>query len=194
MGMPATTEHYWLPEDLEQFPEGDGCKYECIDGVLLVTPAPRVVHAAALAALGEQIWRCLAGPMGARRVITSRADLRPEPTTVVEPDLFVLREPITGRTRLDDPACAVLLAEVLSPSTAKRDRGIKRMLYQRVGAPEYWIVDLDARLIERWTPSDARPEILRDRLAWKDPVSGAEFSLDLEQFFAEVWGDESPAD
>ena len=89
MGMPATTGHYWLPADLEQFPEEDGYRYECIDGELLVTPAPRMVHAAALSALGFQIERLLAERGTAPRVITSRADLRPEPTTVVEPDLLV---------------------------------------------------------------------------------------------------------
>ena len=192
MGMPATTERHWLPADLEQFPEGDGCKYECIDGELLVTPAPRVVHVAALAHLSLLFELGLKGGGPTPRVIPSRADLRPELTTVVEPDLLVLRAPITAKTRLDGPDCAVLIAEVLSPSTAKRDRGIKRMLYQRVGVPEYWIVDLEARLIERWTPSDARPEILRERLAWTDPVSGAELVLDVERYFAAVWGDRSP--
>ena len=194
MGMPATTEHYWLPADLEQIPEEAGHRYECIDGMLLVTPAPRMVHAAALAHLSLLIERGLKADGHTPRVITSRADLRPEPTTVVEPDLLVLRTRASAKTRLDDPACAVLIAEVLSPSTAKRDRGIKRVLYQRVGVPEYWIVDLDARLIERWTPSDARAEILRERLDWKDPVSGTELVLDVEQYFAEVWGDASPAD
>ena len=191
MVMPATTDHYWLPADLERFPEGDGCRYECIDGKLLVTAAPRVVHVAALAELSDQIGRCLAGRGIARRVITSTAGLRLEPTAVVEPDLFVLRAPVTAKTRLDDPACAVLIAEVLSPSTAKRDRGLKRMFYQRVGVPAYWIVDLDARLIERWTPADERPEILRERLPWTDPVSGADLLLDVDRFFADVWGDES---
>jgi Uma2 family endonuclease len=126
-------------------------------------------------------------------VIASRADLRLEATAVVEPDLFVLREPATAKTRLDDPAGVLLIAEVLSPSTATRDRGIKRLFYQRVRAPEYWIVDLDARLIERWTPSDERPEILRERLAWTDPVSGAELVLDVPRYFADVWGDGTPA-
>lgn len=192
MGMPATTARFWLPADLEQFPEGDGCKYECIDGELLVTPAPRVAHVAALVGLGDHLGRFLSDQGLARRVITSTADLRLEPTAVVEPDLFVLRAPATAKTRLDDPACAVLIAEVLSPSTAKRDRGIKRELYQRVGVPEYWIVDLDARLIERWTPSDERPEILREQVTWTDPVSGAKLVLDVARYFAEVWGDESP--
>ena len=193
MGMPATSNHYWVPADLEQFPDEDGHRYECIDGVLLVTPAPRAVHAAALAALSYKIERLLAAPDTARRVITSRADLRVERTALVEPDLMVLREPATAKTRLDDPACTVLVAEVLSPSTAKRDRGIKRVFYQRVRVPEYWIIDLDARLIERWTPADERPEILRERLVWRDPVTDAELVLDVERFFADVWGDETPA-
>jgi hypothetical protein len=51
-------------------------------------------------------------------------------------------------------------------------------------------VDLDARLIERWTPTDERPEILRERLVWTDPVSGAELVLDVPRYFAELWGDD----
>ena len=194
MGMPVTSNQYWLPADLEQISEEAGYKYECIDGELLVTPAPRIVHAAALAALSYQIERLLPEQGNARRVITSRADLRVEPTAVVEPDLFVLRDPATGRTRLDDPNCVVLIAEVLSPSTAKRDRGIKRVFYQRVGVPEYWIVDLDTRVIERWTPADDRPEIVRERLTWREPVSGAVLVLDVERFFTDVWGNEMPAE
>jgi Uma2 family endonuclease len=123
MGMPATTDHYWLPAHLENIPEENGFRYECIDGELLVTPAPRLVHVAALAALGYQIERLFVERGIARRVITSRADLRLEPTAVVEPDLFVRRAPATAKSRLDDPTCAVLIVEVLSPSTAKRDRG-----------------------------------------------------------------------
>ena len=190
MGMPATSDQYWLPADLEQFPEGDGCKYECIDGVLLVTPAPRMVHAVALGRLERILDRA-----GAKhRVIISTADVRVEPDAVVQPDLFVLREPGTGRTRLDVPSCLVLVAEVLSPSTAARDRGIKRLFYQRVGVPEYWIVDLDARLIERWTPADERPEVLRERLTWRDPVTETALVLDVERYFADVWGDGTTAE
>jgi len=31
--------------------------------------------------------------------------------------------------------------EILSPSTRRRDCGVKRALYERAGAREYWIVD-----------------------------------------------------
>ncbi len=41
-----------------------------------------------------------------------------------------------------------LIVEVLSPSTAKRDRGYKKDLYERSGIKEYWIVDPENRSIE----------------------------------------------
>ena len=41
-----------------------------------------------------------------------------------------------------------LIVEVLSPSTANRDRGYKKDLYERSGIKEYWIVDPENRSIE----------------------------------------------
>lgn len=31
--------------------------------------------------------------------------------------------------------------EILSPSTARRNKVVKRALYERVGVEEYWLVD-----------------------------------------------------
>jgi Uma2 family endonuclease len=76
--------------------------------------------------------------------------------------------------------------EVLSPSTARADRRVKRLRYQRQGIPEYWIVDLDARLVERWRPKDERPEIVDETLSWRPAPSGAALSLDLAELFSEV--------
>lgn len=42
-----------------------------------------------------------------------------------------------------------LAVEVLSPSTASRDRGEKKAIYQRNGVREYWLVDPAARRISR---------------------------------------------
>ncbi|MGH7526970.1 MAG: Uma2 family endonuclease, partial [Gemmatimonadales bacterium] len=72
------------------------------------------------------------------------------------------------------------------PSTASRDRGIKRQLYQRAGVPEYWIVDLDSRLIERWRPRDERPEILRETLVWQAPGAGSAVEIRLAEFFGDL--------
>ena len=190
MGMPATTDRYWTPADLAQFPEGDGCRYECIDGELLVTPAPRFDRGHASQCLPLAISAALGAP---KRVFYGLLDLRSEPMAVVEPDLVVFRDPMSRRTRLDDMAGVSVLVEVLSPSTTKRDRGIKRRLYPRAGVAEYWIVDLDSRVVEPWRPGGVGPEVLHDTLGWVDDVTGARCSMDLLTFFAEVCGDDAGA-
>ena len=54
------------------------------------------------------------------------------------------------------------LLEIVSASTGARDRGIKRERY----APDYWVVDVDARRIERYA-ADREPEIGSATLTWK---------------------------
>lgn len=76
----------------------------------------------------------------------------------------------------------ILVIEVLSPSSARFDRGEKRELCQR-HVPEYWIVDLDSQLVERWRPGDTRPEILRDRIEWRPERAESSFLLDLPELF-----------
>ncbi|MBI4499821.1 MAG: hypothetical protein HY700_01550 [Gemmatimonadetes bacterium] len=53
---------------------------------------------------------------------------------------------------------------------------------------EHWIVDLDARLVERWRPGDERPEVLREDLAWR-PGDHDALLIDLRGYFAEVLGE-----
>ncbi len=62
----------------------------------------------------------------------------------------------------------------------------KRRLYQRFKVAEYWIVDVDARLVERWRPADARPEILADVLEWQPDRACPPLLIDLSTYFAEV--------
>ena len=74
----------------------------------------------------------------------------------------------------------------MSPSSARADRHVKRLRYQRAGTAEYWAVDLDARLVERWGPGDDRAESLAGRLVWSPGVAGAVLEIDLTELFAEV--------
>lgn len=80
-----------------------------------------------------------------------------------------------------------LCIEVLSSSTARFDRVVTRGRYQR-GGIEYWIVDLDARLVERWTPGEERPSIHAQQLTWQPAGAATPLVLDLERFFDEVLG------
>ena len=68
---------------------------------------------------------------------------------VVQPDvLFVSNDRLDIITPDNIQGAPDLVIEVLSPSTAHRDRTFKRSLYARHGVPEFWLVDTDAHTIE----------------------------------------------
>jgi len=171
-------------EMLEQFP-ADGKRYEILDGALIVTPAPNPGHQILQAALGEQFLPYVrANAVG--RVLFGPADVIFDEHTLLEPDLLVVVGEEARRLRswkeLPDPALAV---EILSPSSARFDRGRKRERYLTRVA-EYWIVDPEARLIERWRRGEDRPSIHDRTLEWQ-PVPGVPpLVVDVVALFAEL--------
>ena len=188
MGMPKLEEPVTTVEQLLALPD-DGLRHELLDGEHVVTPAPELLHQRAVGRLFRDLatyldgWRDL-------ELFASPADVILGPRILVQPDLFVARVPPGGRLRKwQDVGVPVLAIEGLSPGTASRDRGKKRLIYQREGVAEYWIVDLDARLVERWRPADERPEIARDRLVWKSGPSAPPLEIELQPFFGRVHED-----
>ena len=49
--------------------------------------------------------------------------------------------------------------------------------------PDYWIIDDQARLIERWPAEDSRPEILSDELVWQPEGAPEPLIVDIPGFF-----------
>ena len=179
----ATTR--WTAEMVRALPD-DGNRYEVIDGELFVTPGPSWQHQTASRWLFLRLHAYLAAhTLG--EAIYAPADVEFSEERMVEPDLFVVPL-VAGRApRSWAEAGRLLLAvEILSPSTARLDRQVKRRLYQRQGVPEYWIVDVDARLVERWRPADDRPEILAERLTWQPDVAHPALEIDLDAYFAHL--------
>ena len=78
---------------------------------------------------------------------------------------------------------------MVSPSSGRHDRVRKRPGYQKHAA-EYWIVDPDARLIERWRGTDERPEISASRFTWQPAEDVPAFALELDVFFSDVFRDD----
>ena len=184
MGMPHAARD-WTVQRVLALPN-DGNRYEVVDGELLVTPSPTFHHQDTVFALA---WRLkpFVDASGSGYLSLSPADIELDERTLVQPDLFVFELPGGRRPeRWKDITRLLLAVEVLSPSTARADRHVKRRRYQRHGIPEYWIVDLDARLLERWRPDDERPEILSETLTWRLSETSRPFELDLVTFFAEV--------
>src|SRR5436190_15697547 len=103
----------------------------------------------------------------------------------VEPDLMVrgrAPEPI-GNDWASAPT-PVLVVEVISPSTWRRDRDTKRDFYVSSGIPEYWFVDPDARSITRVRPGE-EDVTTHDRLVWAPTACTEELSIDVAHLFAE---------
>jgi Uma2 family endonuclease len=183
--MPAIAEHYWTAAEVRELPD-DGKRYECIDGELLVTPAPRLIHQRMLLEL-QELLRAFVKESVSGEMLLSPADIELEPDTLVQPDVFVAFSRDGKRLRTWTDIGGLLLAvEVLSPSTARYDRVVKRKFFQRTGVAEYWIVDLDARVIERWTPSAERPEIVADALTWTPVAVRPGVRIDVQALFAAV--------
>ncbi len=178
----------WTAEMVRALPD-DGKRYEVVDGVLLVTPAPRDLHQRAVIAvivtLDPYVRSHRVG-----EVLTAPADIELDPEAMVQPDVFV-QGFVEGRLSQgwNTGAPLWLVVEVLSPSTARADRTTKRRRYQRAGIPEYWIVDPDARTVERWRPGDERPEVLSESITWS-PAPGSEpLTIDLAALFARIHGE-----
>lgn len=123
------------------------------------------------------------------KVITKRGEFSAK-HVMVQPDVFVVPL-IEGRkpASWEETGRLLLVAEILSPSTARADRHVKRRLYQRERVPEYWIVDVDARLVERWRPDDERPEILAERIEWQPDQKHPPLVIDLPAYFRDVTGE-----
>ena len=187
MGMPQPIAD-WTVARVRALPD-DGNRYEVVDGELLVSPAPSLHHQQALGALYRRLYPfAMAYSLGC--VLHSPADIEFDERTLLQPDLFVAPLIEGRRPRSWKEIRQLLLTvEVLSPSTARADRQIKRRRYQRHGVAEYWIVDLEARLVERWTPADERPEVLTEQLEWRPSAEIAPLAIDLPALFREILDD-----
>ena len=164
----------------------DRNRYEGIDGDLIVSPGPSWTHQRAVQRLALRLISYLdRNPVG--DLLTGPGDIQFNHETLVEPDLFVVPL-VDGKApgRWEDVKSLLLVIEVLSPSSARTDRLRKRQLYLREGAPEYWVVDVDSRLIQRWTAGRDGPEIVDGHLRWRPNDLAAEIVLVLDDYLAEV--------
>ena len=123
-----------LPEDL--------LRHELIDGEHYVTAAPNPEHQRVVVNL---IWMVRGHleehPLG--RVFSAPLDIVLSDFDVVEPDLLYVSRDRMERYLNDRYLSAApdLVIEVLSPSTRRRDEGVKHRLYERYGVGEYWLID-----------------------------------------------------
>ena len=113
-------------DDFLLFPE-DGKRHELIDGVHYVTASPGLGHQELLGRLHLAIGNFLVGRRHLGRVFLSPLDVVLSYYDVVEPDLlFVAGDQQDILTEANVQGPPALVVEILSPSTRRRDEGIKR--------------------------------------------------------------------
>lgn len=146
--IPGPRQGEWTYEAYAAIPD-DGHRYEVIDGVLYMTPAPNMAHQAAVVGFTTHLTINVQYA-GLGRVYASPVDvLLPFRSNPVQPDIVVVLNAnlgiISGKNITGAPD---LVVEVLSPGTAGYDRREKQDAYARAGVKEYWVADPYAQTIE----------------------------------------------
>lgn len=101
--------------DFEQLPiPDDGHRYELIDGNLIVSPTPTWRHQDIVVALASTLRASCPPDL---KVLVAPVDVVLDDSSVVEPDVVVVRRSDLGERMVEAPP--VLAVEVLSPSTRR---------------------------------------------------------------------------
>lgn len=126
----------------------DGQRYELIDGVLYMPPAPDISHQGSVMRFAYHLLTRIEFA-GLGKAYVAPTDVELEPGTVVQPDaLVVLKANLHKITPSRVIGAPDIVIEVASPGTRKYDWHEKYRAYARAGVPEYWIVNPRLRTIE----------------------------------------------
>ena len=129
-----------LPESVE--------RRELIDGEFYAMTAPNEDHQDAVFNIAVALRQFVIA-FGLGKVFIAPFDVILSPDDVYQPDvLFMSRERMHLRTGDNIRGAPDLVVEVLSPSTERFDRTVKRERYAKFGVREYWIADIVRKTIE----------------------------------------------
>jgi Uma2 family endonuclease len=136
--------------DLETMPD-DGHRYELIDGVLIVTPAPSYEHQALLGNLYLLLRHLV--PEGLEVLFAPFAVALADDTEM-QPDLIVAAT--RDFTSKELPCAPLLAVEILSPSTHRVDLTLKRDRLEAAGCDAYWCIDPITLTLTAWNLEGGR--------------------------------------
>ena len=175
--------------DWDAMPYKEGYRYEIIEGELFVSRSPGLTHQVVLTNLLVKIRVFLdKNPIGT--FIPGPGVILSNYSGVI-PDLVFfshdVRDTLVKNDRLHGPPS--LVVEILSPgsSNIRRDRISKLQLYAKHGVPEYWIIDLKNRSIERYV-NQGSSLILQETLGEEETLTTAAlpgFSCGISEIFSD---------
>ena len=153
----STMEALFTKHDYARLPEGFPA--QLIEGQLVREAAPLYGHQQVVG----RLYRSLCEVCDPTLVLLSPVDCPIDELNVFQPDVAIYGEPPPP----DEGGTLVprVVFEVLSPSTAARDRDPKLRRYLAAGVEEVWLLDRKSGSIEVHTPRGARvahgPDSLR---------------------------------
>lgn len=171
----------WTRADLARLPD-DGNRYEVLDGALLVTPQAAFSHQE-VATRVLMALRAYCAHHGVGIVVGPGAI--PHGASELQPDVQVVAGAPALRSQWSELSTPLLVVEVLSDSTRRRDLGIKRDAYIAWGIPEYWVVDLDERSVRVWRVGEPAVAVITEMLRWQPLAVLPAFELELRALFAD---------
>lgn len=143
-------------QDYLKIPEEPGVRHEVIDGVLTKDPSPIVLHQRVSSRLQEKLRAYFKSVDPEGEVFDAPLDVVLSDITVVQPDLFYIAGKDKSALEQDYIFIAPkLVVEIISPSSARKDRLLKMKVYRDAGVEHYWLVDLESRIIEAYVLRDS---------------------------------------
>ncbi|MFE1781505.1 Uma2 family endonuclease [Streptomyces sp. NPDC059506] len=171
----------WTVEDVLALPEHPArARYELVDGVLMMSPAPGWAHQLASWQLTAQIKKAVASA-GVPFLVAEAANVVGDSRLFI-PDIVVVDRGAVGRDTVSVPLDAVLLTvEIVSPFNRAADRILKPALYAQAKVPAYWRVELEPEpaVLVHELSGDTYREAVAVTGKQGVPVAG-EFTVDLD--------------
>jgi Uma2 family endonuclease len=136
-------DHLLTLEEWDALPEDAHWHCELAEGVLTMVPPPAALHQLAMHQLATELNDQLPKDLVALPHVEVMVDGR-HPVTVRIPDVVVVSSKLLRENPPRfDPADVLLVVEIVSPGTGRRDRVTKFAEYADAGIPNYWIIELD---------------------------------------------------
>ena len=183
MGMALAVPRYCV-QDLESFPD-DGNRYELLDGLLPVTPAPPLGHQVVVSRLMETLQTHL---RSSGAMVYSPGSVVVEPKVHLEPDILVVpaSEPMS---KWNDIRTWWLAVEVSGRGSRIYDRDFKFAAYTALGVHHVWRVDLLDRCVVV-KAGDSDEASCRDTFSWRPEGMDHPVTIDVASLFEGIHGDD----
>ena len=145
--VPGPEQGSWTYEDYVALSD-DGQRFEIVNGVLVMAPAPDGPHQDAVLRIAHYLLVYVEFA-GLGKVRIAPFDVQLSSKNVFQPDVFVVLNAHLNRMQAKKMIGAPdLVVEVASPSTAFVDRVSKHEKYAEAGVQEYWIVNSEAGTVQ----------------------------------------------